>query len=56
MVSVVLPTYERRRVIGRAIQSVLAQTYGDLELIIVDDGSTDATLEAVALLDDRRIR
>jgi glycosyltransferase involved in cell wall biosynthesis len=55
-VSVVLPTYERRGVVGRAIQSVLDQTYGDFELIIVDDGSTDSTLEVVASLDDRRIR
>lgn len=54
-VSVVMPTYKRAGVIGRAIDSVLAQTHGDWELIIVDDGSSDATEEVVAGYDDQRI-
>ncbi len=56
VVSVVLPTYDRAAVIGRSIRSVLGQTYGDFELIVVDDGSTDATLERVASFHDGRIR
>ncbi len=56
VVSVVLPTYDRAPVICRAIRSVLDQTYRSFELVVVDDGSNDATLERVACLDDHRIR
>jgi glycosyltransferase involved in cell wall biosynthesis len=55
-VSVVLPTYNRRHLICRSIRSVLDQTFEDFELIVVDDGSTDATMEEVARLDDPRVR
>jgi glycosyltransferase involved in cell wall biosynthesis len=55
-VSIVLPTFNRADVIGRAIASVRAQTFEDWELLIVDDGSTDGTAALVAELDDERIR
>jgi hypothetical protein len=51
--AVVVPTYERREDVSRAVRSVLAQTRGDFELIVVDDGSTDGTGEALAGLDPR---
>ncbi|WP_115865083.1 glycosyltransferase family 2 protein [Halorussus litoreus] len=47
-VSVVVPTYERGDVLPRALDSALAQTHPDLEILVVDDGSTDATAETVA--------
>jgi glycosyltransferase involved in cell wall biosynthesis len=50
VVSVVIPTYNRRRFIAEAVDSALGQTWSDLEVIVVDDGSTDDT---VALLDRR---
>jgi hypothetical protein len=52
-VSVIIPTYQRRELVVRAAESVLAQTYQDFELIVIDDGSTDGTDEAVAALGDR---
>jgi glycosyltransferase involved in cell wall biosynthesis len=42
-VSIILPTYNRAYLIGRAIQSILNQTYQDFEIIIIDDGSKDDT-------------
>ena len=57
LVSVVIATYNCRRYLGQAIESVLAQTYTDLELHVVDDGSTDGTAEEVArYLGDPRVR
>ncbi|MEE2788922.1 MAG: glycosyltransferase [Myxococcota bacterium] len=44
-VSFIIPTFNRRHVLGRALDSVLAQTYRPLEVIVVDDGSTDGTAE-----------
>jgi glycosyltransferase involved in cell wall biosynthesis len=51
-VAAIIPTYNRERCIERAIDSVLAQTYGDLEVIVVDDGSTDGTRERVSAYRD----
>jgi glycosyltransferase involved in cell wall biosynthesis len=53
MVSVVIPTFERRRSVVEAVQSVLNQTCGDVEVIVVDDGSTDGTAAAVGAVDER---
>lgn len=54
--SVIMPTYNRANMIGKAIKSVLAQTYTNWELLIVDDGSTDNTKQVVEAYHDPRIR
>ena len=50
-----IPAYNRERYLGDAVRSVLAQTFRDFELLIIDDGSTDATADSVAAFDDPRI-
>lgn len=55
-VSIILPTYNRADKVGKAIESVLAQTFKNFELIIVDDGSTDQTETVIAEYKDQRIR
>ena len=55
MISVVLPSYNRAHILPRAIESILGQTYKDIELIIVDDGSSDNTAEVVGRFSDSRI-
>jgi len=55
-VSVVIPTYNRAGLLPQAINSVLSQDYGDFEIIVVDDGSTDDTQDMVNGLHNNRIR
>jgi len=54
--TVVLPLYNKARYVGTAVASVLAQTCPDLELIVVDDGSTDGSAALVQAIADPRIR
>ena len=56
MISVILPAYNREGTILRAVQSVLGQTYSDIELIVVDDGSTDGTGDIVTSIQDPRMK
>ena len=51
----IIPTYNRAQVLGRAIASVLDQTWSDFELIVVDDGSTDHTSAILASFCDARL-
>lgn len=55
-VSVILAAYNEEKYIKKAIESVLNQTLNDFELIIVDDGSTDATSKIINSFDDLRIK
>ena len=55
-VSVIMPTYNRAYIIEQAMKSVLQQSFPEWELIIVDDGSTDATEEIVKKYVNQRIR
>ncbi|NUQ18088.1 MAG: glycosyltransferase family 2 protein [Sphingomonas sp.] len=55
-ISVILPVHNRADVLPRAIESVLAQELADFELIVVDDGSSDASAKLAQGYDDQRIR
>ncbi len=55
-ISVIIPTYNRASLIERAIRSVLKQTYKPLEIIVVDDGSTDNTREVVETIGDPKVK
>ena len=55
-VSIVLPTYNGARYIRQSIDSCLTQTYENIELIIVDDGSTDGTYKIIKSYKDKRIK
>ena len=54
--SVIIPVYNRSLTISTAINSVLNQSFFDFELLIIDDGSTDNTLEVISTFSDSRIK
>ncbi|HXG18411.1 MAG TPA: glycosyltransferase family 2 protein [Methylomirabilota bacterium] len=55
-VTAVIPVYNREKYVGEAIDSVLAQTFTDFELLVIDDGSTDRSRKVVQSYRDSRIR
>jgi glycosyltransferase involved in cell wall biosynthesis len=56
VVSVVIPTYNRPQFVRGAVRSVLAQTFLDFELIVIDNGSVDDTSNVIRSFDDPRVR
>lgn len=56
LISIIVPTYNRARTLKSSIDSLTSQTYDNIEIIIVDDGSTDNTQKLVSSIDDSRIR
>ena len=55
LISVIIPTYNRAALLGRAIRSVLKQSYRNIEVIVVDDASTDYSKAVVKRLSDKRL-
>ncbi len=55
VISVIIPAYNHERFVGAAVDSVLTQTFRNLELIVIDDGSTDGTAAAVQRFKDPRL-
>ena len=53
--SIIIPTYNRSRIIENTILSVLNQTFNDFEILIIDDGSTDNTFDIINKINDPRI-
>ena len=56
LISVIIPTFNSENTIIRAVESVLNQTYDKLEVIVVDDGSTDRTPDLLKNIVDERVR
>lgn len=54
--SVILPAYNAAKTINRSINSILGQSFSDFDLIVVDDGSSDATLEELSRYSDSRLK
>ena len=56
LVSILLPAYNAENFITEAITSITDQTYSNLEIIVIDDGSTDATENKIKLIKDKRVK
>ena len=55
MFSVIIPLYNKAPYVAKAIESVLGQTYRDFEVIVIDDGSTDQSLEVAKIFENKSI-
>jgi glycosyltransferase involved in cell wall biosynthesis len=55
-ISVIIPVYNGEKTIKQTVESVLNQTFRDFELLIINDGSQDATLEIIQAINDERIQ
>ena len=56
LVSILIPVYNAGEYLRPSVQSILSQTYSNLEILIMDDGSTDGCMDTIANLKDSRIR
>lgn len=55
-VTVIIPTYNRSKLVAQAVESVLKQSFVDFELIVIDDGSNDDTADVIKAIPDKRIK
>ena len=55
-VSVLIPVFNNEKYLKRAVDSILCQTYGDFELIIIDDGSSDSSFQILSMYSDTRLK
>ncbi len=55
MISVIVPTYNKARLLEQTLRNILEQTYQNIEIVVIDDGSTDKTKEVVASLQSEKI-
>jgi glycosyltransferase involved in cell wall biosynthesis len=55
-ITVIIPAYNAERTVGIAVDSVLAQTFANFELLVIDDGSQDETADVVTARDDPRVK
>jgi glycosyltransferase involved in cell wall biosynthesis len=56
LISVIIPAYNAEKTISETIQSLQQQTFSDLEIIVINDGSTDKTLELLQSIDEPRLK
>lgn len=56
LISICIPTYNRAALLGEAVRSAIGQTYRRIEIVVVDDGSTDETRREIAQFSDPRVR
>lgn len=55
-ISVIIPAYNSEKTIIKTVNSVLKQTFQDWELVVINDGSSDSTLEIISSFQDERIK
>ena len=53
--SLIIPIYNKEKYIDKCLESILCQSFQDFELLVVDDGSTDRSVEKIKAFDDNRI-
>lgn len=56
LISIIIPVYNQSKYVGKCIESVIDQTYTNIEIIVINDGSTDNSLEIIKKYNDKRIK